>query len=61
MKFEDIHIRDPFVLAEDGKYYLYGSRGNECWGKCTGLDVYISSDLKNWSEPYQVFTPAEDF
>ena len=61
MKLSEIHIRDPFVLAEDGKYYLDGSRGTELWGKCTGLDVYISSDLENWSEAYQVFTPAEDF
>ena len=27
MKLYDIHIRDPFILAEDGKYYLYGTRG----------------------------------
>lgn len=61
MKFEDIHIRDPFVLVEDGKYYLYGSRGYETWGKCTGLDVYVSSDLENWSEAYEVFKAPENF
>lgn len=61
MKFADIHIRDPFVLAEDGKYYLYGSRGNEALGRCTGLDVYVSTDLENWSEPTQVFTPPAGF
>ena len=22
----DINIRDPFVLCENGKYYLYGTR-----------------------------------
>ena len=58
---EDIHIRDPFVLVYDGKYYLYGSRGNETWGHCTGLDVYVSEDLYNWEEPYTVFTPSSDF
>lgn len=26
MKNSDINIRDPFVLAEDGKYYMYGTR-----------------------------------
>lgn len=61
MKLADIHIRDPFILTDGGKYYLYGSRGNECWGKCTGLDVYISSDLEIWSEAYEVFTPPENF
>lgn len=60
-KFSDIHIRDPFVLADDGKYYLYGSRGNETWGKCTGLDVYVSSDLENWTDAEEVFTPPADF
>ena len=61
MKLNDIHIRDPFILADNGKYYLYGSRGNEAWWKCTGLDVYVSSDLEIWSEAYEVFTPPEDF
>ncbi len=61
MKFCDIHIRDPFILADGGKYFLYGSRGSEIWGKCTGLDVYVSSDLETWSEAVQVFTPPENF
>ena len=26
MKRTDINIRDPFILAENGKYYLYGTR-----------------------------------
>ena len=61
MKFNDMHIRDPFVLVEDGKYYLYGSRGPEAWGKCTGLDVYVSTDLEIWSDATEVFTPPENF
>lgn len=61
MKFCDIHIRDPFVLPDGGKYYLYGTRGSESWGKSTGLDVYVSDDLENWSEPTEVFTPPENF
>ena len=61
MKNTDINIRDPFVLYEDGKYYMYGSRGEETWGICTGLDVYVSDDLENWSEPYEVFTKPENF
>jgi len=61
MKFCDIHMRDPFILTDDGKYYLYGSRGNELWGKCSGLDVYVSSDLEIWSDAVQVFTPPENF
>lgn len=31
MKREDINIRDPYVLVDDGKYYLYGTRSKTCW------------------------------
>ena len=31
MKFCDINIRDPFVLVENGRYYLYGTRGETAW------------------------------
>lgn len=26
MKLRDIHLRNPFVFAENGVYYLYGTR-----------------------------------
>lgn len=61
MKTDEIHIRDPFILADKGKYYLYGTRGSECTGAGTGLDVYISSDLENWSDPAVVFRKAPGF
>ena len=61
LKRTDINIRDPFVLVYEGKYYLYGTRGPECWGKGTGLDCYVSSDLENFEEPVEVFTPGKDF
>ncbi len=51
MKKEEINIRDPFVVYEDGKYYLYGTRGKNFGVKTYGFDVYISEDLENWSEP----------
>ena len=62
MKRSEIHIRDPFILPYNGKYYLYGSRGSEVWGvSATGLDVYVSNDLENWSEPKEIFTRTKDF
>lgn len=61
MKLQEIHIRDPFIFREDGKYYLYGSRGPECWGQCSGLDVYVSEDLVEWSEPVEIFHKPEGF
>jgi len=55
VKTAEIHIRDPFVLVYEGKYYLYGTRGSTCWGPATGFDVYVSSDLENWSGPRACF------
>lgn len=55
MKRTDIHIRDPFVLVHDGRYYLYGTRGATCWGAADGFDVYVSEDLENWSGPHECF------
>ena len=55
MKNNQIHIRDPFVLVHDGRYYLYGTRGATCWGKASGFDVYVGDDLENWDGPYPCF------
>ena len=60
MKLTDINIRDPFILTDNGKYFLYGTRGASCWGKCIGLDVYTSVDLETWSDPHEVFTAPEN-
>ena len=61
MKTKDIVIRDPFVLAEDGKYYMYGTRSLTCWGEADGFDVYVSDDLENWSDAIEVFHKPADF
>lgn len=55
MKRNDIHIRDPFVLVYESKYYLYGTRGKTAWGKASGFDVFVSEDMENWSEPFACF------
>ena len=63
MKFQDIHMRDPFIMPYEGKYYLYGTRGRnawETWGSL-GFDVYISEDLENWSDPISVFEEFPGF
>lgn len=49
MNCSDINIRDPFVLCENGKYYMYGTRAVDFGRKTGGFDVYVSSDLKEWS------------
>jgi len=55
MKNCDIHIRDPFILVHDGKYYMYGTRGKNFGQGVGGVDVYIGKDLENWSDPIEVF------
>lgn len=57
----DINIRDPFVLAEGGRYYLYGTRGATCWGPADGFDAYVGSDLLHWDGPHACFHNDGDF
>ncbi len=52
---QKLPCRDPFVLAYDGKYYLYHSLGR------AGLGCRVSADLENWSESVRVFAPPQDF
>ena len=55
MKCSDINIRDPFVLAENGIYYLYGTRAANFGQDVGGFDVYTSTDLETWSDPVACF------
>ena len=55
MKTNEINIRDPFVLLQGDTYYLYGTRGETCWGPATGFDVYTGTDLENWEGPVPCF------
>ncbi len=55
MKASEINIRDPFVLIDDGKYYLYGTRAKDFGKGVGGFDVYVSDDMENWSEPAECF------
>ena len=65
MKLNEINIRDPFILTHNGKYYMYGTRAKNTWEpqplNTLGFDVYISSDLENWSEPKQIFSYRDGF
>lgn len=61
MKLNEINIRDPFILPDNGKYYMYGTRGASTWGKATGFDVYVSDDLETWSDPRECFARPENF
>ena len=53
----DFRIRDPFVLAENGTYYLYESKP---WDGGGGVFVRTSADLEHWTEKREVMRVADD-
>ena len=55
MKANEINVRDPFILYDNDTYYLYGTRAEHFGLHVGGMDVYVSSDLENWSEPIECF------
>ena len=55
LRHNEINIRDPFILTENGKYYMYGTRAASFGINVKGFDVYVSDDLENWSEPVECF------
>ena len=59
MKKSDINIRDPFVVYENGLYYMYGTRAKNFGVRTGGFDVYVSKDLDEWSEPVECFDSAK--
>lgn len=62
MKREEINIRDPYVLVDDGKYYMYGSTDPHIWGgECNTFSVYVSEDLENFDGPFVVFQRDKEF
>ncbi len=56
MNIKDIRIRDPFILLEDGKYYMY-ARYMGIGGFC----VRVSDDLSDWSDEKPIFLNSGDF
>lgn len=54
MRNDEINVRDPYIVVKDGLYYMYGTRGKDFGQWTGGFDVYVGSDLINWSSPKQV-------
>lgn len=62
MRLDEIQIRDPFVLDDDGRFWLFGSTDANIWdGPATGFDTYWSRDLEEWHGPLPAFRPSADF
>lgn len=55
MKLNEINIRDPFILNENGTYYLYGTRAKDFGKNVGGFDVYTSEDLVEFSGAVECF------
>lgn len=55
MKCSEINIRDPFIVLENGTYYMYGTRAANFGNNTGGFDVYTSADLEVWGEPIPCF------
>lgn len=61
MKRSEINLRDPFVLTENQKLYLYGTAGKNSWcGRSCGFNVYVSEDGENFTEK-KIFEPSQNF
>ena len=54
---KDFRIRDPFVLADNGTYYLYESKPKD---DGRGVFVRRSIDLEHWTDKSQVMRVADD-
>lgn len=56
LETESVRIRDPFIYPDqDAKlYYMYAQAGNRSDSGFTGVEVYTSKDLRNWSAPKPV-------
>ena len=50
---DEFQIRDPFVLPDDGTYYLYESKA---WFGGKGVGVRTSKDLDHWTDRRMVMT-----
>ena len=62
MKASEFYIRDPYILLENGTYYLFGTRSDTCWSQdAEGFDCYKSADLENWEGPFEIFHKPEGF
>lgn len=60
----DIHVRDPFIFANeaDSTYYLYRSK-SPAWdisAERGGVQVLTGRDLKTWTDPVQVLEIPKD-
>lgn len=54
---QTVPVADPYIMAQDGKYYLYGTRT----GEAMGFDVYVSNDLERWKMYSSALNPSDSY
>lgn len=58
----EIQIRDPFLIVDAGRYWLFGSTDRDIWrGPGTGFDCWSSEDLVTWMGPVPAWRPPDGF
>ena len=55
LKRNEIRVRDPYIVLDNGCYYLYATTGD------TTLSYYTSTDLENWQPGGVAFEIPQDF
>lgn len=64
-RLSQIQLRDPFLLADAGTYYLYGSSDPDIWrGPGIGFDVYrgvAPGEFTDFEGPFPAFRPPAGF
>lgn len=63
---KDLYVRDPYVYVDRdaGQYYLYRAtmKKDSLGNQQSGVEAFKSTDLLNWTGPYQVYeTPKENW
>ncbi len=57
----DAHIRDAVIIVGgDGAYYLTGSTGDNIWAFNDGVELWRSTDLKDWKYLGLVWSIAKE-
>lgn len=60
INIKDLNVRDPFVVNENGVYYLFASYKGEN-DDFPSFVCYKSVDLENFEDPKYIFTRPENF
>ena len=61
MKMSEINIRDPYIMVQQDRYYMYGTRSETCWETADGFDCFVSENLEDWEGPFEIFRRPEGF